>query len=449
MDFSGGTMRIKGMLFLAELFLIGQCMAEINPNPPARTHARLIGNKYYKFTSKLKTVIELNFTLNFNHTSSKATLDATLDKIATDYGLAGAKAFTIKRFVGPGNGASVGLPTTVPILADFLSGEVIVDNNISNMNQIPVKSATLATAFETAVKTNGRGVLGVHASGDGGVGWGFYTNDLHPTPYHEIGNPSHQPIYKYELEAKHIITDSVLSTGTQVMEVPIGVDANKKEIKANVPVRMMKNEWYRFGRNLGADTTYAPLTTCLMKFDPTAIPSSDFGSQYSYPGGNPFAWVIKVGAGKALYLLSGHDNSELTDSTYSFDGGTGDYERFVAQSLFYLAGYDSTACGTTDCTGLPIVDDKDHLTGKNCGATCGEPVSFIFNDNFSVTSTSGKTFVAQLTDVRGRLVATKIGRGVETIHFNPSNLNPGVYIMSVKVGKETPFGSYKYYSILK
>lgn len=429
-------MGFKGAYFVAGLLFAGQAMAAVNPNPAARVHAKQVGTSYYKFTSKLKTVVELNFTLNFNHTEGKATWDTYLSRVATDYGTGGTPAFTVKKFVGPGNGASNGLPTTIPTLADLTSGEVIVDNNISGMNQIPGKSAAFATAFETAVKTNGKSVLGFHGSGDGGTGWAFYTNDLHPVDYHEHGNQTAQPVYKNQAEEKHVLLDSLLMTGTK-MDVPMGTDASGKEVKVNTTVRKMKNEWYRFGRNLLGDTKYGPLTTCFMRYDPTAIGVSDLPAQYKYAGGNLFTWQIKIGAGKALYIPPGHDNSELTTGD-SFDGSTGDYERFVAQALFYLAGYDSVACTGTACNGVPIVDDKLHLTGKVCGPECATGTSLRFDKDFEFLSMTGKPFVARLTDVHGRLVATKSGAGVETVSFDKSTLGSGVYFMSVKVGNQAP-----------
>lgn len=430
-------MGFNRLFILGGLLLASQSIAAVNPNPAARVHARMIGAKYYKFTSKLKTVIELNFTLGFNHTEGRAAWDATLDKVATDYGVGGAKAFTIKKFIGPGNGASNGLPATIPTLTDFMSGEVIVDNNVSSLDQVKSKNAAMATAFETAVKTNGRSVFGVHGSGDGGTGWTFYTNDLHPVLYNAHGNQTPQPVYRNAAEESHVVNDSLLMTTTK-KDVPMGRDAGGKEVRATVPIRMMKNEWYRFGRDLLNDPTYGPLTTCFMRYDPAAIGAGDLPNEFKYVGGNPYLWMVKVGAGKAMYLPAGHDNSEMTTGD-SFDGGSGDLERFFAQSLFFLAGYDSTVCGASDCTGLPIVDDKVHLTGKTCDGACAGSVSLNFDTEFGFQSMSGKSFVARLTDVRGRLIATKTGRGVEAVRFDKSHLGQGVYFLSVKVDKAAPY----------
>lgn len=422
-------MKKMSVIYLAGAILVGQALAATNPNPAARVHVKQVGNAYYKYTSKLKTVIDLNFTLGFDHTQGKATWEATLDKVKNDYG-----NITIKRFTGDGNGASNSLPKPVPTLADLISGEVILDNNISGMNQIFAKSNAFATAFETAVKTNGRGVVGFHGSGDGGTGWAFYTNDLHPVAYNEHGSQSAAPVYLNESEAKHVVNDSILVTGTK-MDVPMGTDASGKEVLKSATIRQMKNEWYRFGRNLITDAATKDRMTCFMRYDPRAISTNDLGAQYKYAGGNPFAWRVKIGAGSAMYLPPGHDNTDLTTGQ-SFDGGSGDLERYLAQAMFFQAGYDSVPC--TDCQGLPIADMSYHLTGAKCGVECNGPVSLEFGRDFEFKSMSGKPFVAQLLDVNGRLVATKAGRGVETVRFEQANLKPGIYVMKVKVGNEAP-----------
>src|SRR5690606_40729759 len=55
-----------------------------------------------KFTTKLKHVVELNFTFDFHHQDSKPLIAATLKRIAdTTYAVGGVPAFTIQRHLGP------------------------------------------------------------------------------------------------------------------------------------------------------------------------------------------------------------------------------------------------------------------------------------------------------------------------------------------------------------
>lgn len=426
-------MKIQYVCGLAGMLLVGHAMAA-DPNPPSRVHVKQVGNGFYKYTSKLKTVIQLNYTLGFDHTNGKQIWDQTLEKVRTEYG----NAFAIKKFTGPSNGAAKGLPSPVPTLADFMSGEIIVTNNISNFNNTPGQAgggAAMATAFETAVKTNGRGVIGFHGTGDGGGGWAFYTNSLHPVQYNSHGSQTPAPVYLNEPEAKHVVNDSLITTGTK-MDVPMGTDAGGNEVLKNVTIRQMKNEWYRFGRNLLTDPLTKDLVTCFMRYDPRNISTSDLGAQYKYKGGNPYFWMIKIGAGKAAYIPAGHDATEMTTGN-SFDGGSGDLVRMYGQLLFFMAGYDSTACGA-DCNGLQIVDQGLRLTGSKCGANCAGSVSVHFDRDFEFKSMSGKPYAAVLRDVGGRLVATRSGSGVETVRFDRSVLKPGIYILSVRVGKEAP-----------
>src|SRR6476660_308525 len=98
--------------------MAGETMAAVaNTNPAARVHVRLVNGKQMKLTSKLKTVIELNFTLNFNHAEGKPVIDQYLGRVATDYAGAGKdSAFSIKKFNGPTNGTAMALPNPVPTL---------------------------------------------------------------------------------------------------------------------------------------------------------------------------------------------------------------------------------------------------------------------------------------------------------------------------------------------
>lgn len=423
-------MLIKKLCCLAAVLAVGESLAAVaNVNPAARLHVRVVNGKQMKFTSKLKKVIELNFTLNFNHAEGKPIIDQYLGRVAVDYAGTGKdSAFSIKKFVGGSGGTSAGLPNPVPTLNDLMSGEVIVDNNISNMNDIPSKNAAFATAFETAVKTNGRGVLGFHGSGDGGTGWSFYTNELHPVDYHAHGNRTPAPVYLNETEAKHVVNEGILATGTQ-KAVPMGTDASGAVVTKTVTTRNMTNEWYKFGRPLLTDTKTKDLATCFMRYDPA---STDLEPQYRYPGGNPFVWQIKIGAGKAMYLPPGHAPDELTTGN-SFDGGSGDLEKFYAQALFYLAGYDTAACGD-ECVGLPIVNDQNRLTGEKVVS-----VGISFNpDRMAFVSGSEKPYVATLFNVSGKAVATKSGKGLEKVEFDQSRLSPGIYLLSVKVGNKAP-----------
>lgn len=427
--------KVKGGLALMGIVLVGSVAAQttINKTPAARVHAREEGGGYVRYTSKLTTVLEMNFTFGFDHGQGKTSISQMLTKISTDYALTGTTAFTVRKFNGPNSGAGNGLPNPAFTLADLNGAEVYVTNNISNLNQLPTISggASMASAFASAVR-GGKAVLGFHGSGDGGSGWAFYNDSLHPVQYNGHGSRTAAPIYKNEPESSHVAIQNILATGTR-KEVPMGVEGGREVLKS-VITRDMTNEWYRFGRNLLTDPRTGPITTCLLKYDYRAVALNDLATQFRYPGGNPYLWMVKIGQGRAAYFPPGHDGAETTNGATSFDGGTGDFQRAFAQMLFYLAGYTKEPCGgAIDCNGLPIVDANDRMTGR---FVTGPSVAFEYD--FAFRSVTGKPFVATLMDTRGRVVATKRGSGKEIVEFDRSNLSPGVYALSVKTGKEAP-----------
>lgn len=426
-------MKLLNLIIVSSGLLAGNAMAQAANMPAARAHVKMVGANGIKYTSKLQQVVELNFTFNFHHKDGKPLITAMLDKIAKDYGEGGKNAFTVKKFTSGTDGSVTGQIVQFT-LADLLAGEVIVNNNISNLNELQTKLPAAATAMETAIKTEGRGVLGFHGSGDGGGGWAFYTNDLHPVDYKSHGTRTAGPVYKNDAESKHVILQGILETGTTNIEAPMGVDpvTGNEILKQGVKSRMMMNEWYKFGRNLQTDTKYAPLTRPLLKYDPRNLSTAALDPLYRYKGGNLYTFLLQVGKGKASYIPAGHEADELTLPGTTFDGGTGDYERYYAQTLFYLAGYKQEPCNTTGvvCAGLQVVDAQDHLTGQTYPTS-----GVLFNEgSMGFTALDNRKWEAKLTDVRGRVVATRSGAGKMEYMFDKSGLGAGIYFLSVKVG---------------
>lgn len=414
------------------LALVGvQAQAQTAANPAARTHVRVTNGVALKYTSKLAHVVELNFTFGNSHTEGKQVITAGLDRIMKSYAMGGKDAFTIKKFTTANSGSAVGELSNFT-LADLVAGEVIVTNNISYLNQLQSKSATQATALETAIRTEGRGVLGFHGSGDGGGGWAFYTNDLHPVGYNGHGARVNGSVYKFTDNAKHVILQNILETGTTSASVPMKVTAGTEVIESNVKTRRMLNEWYKFARDLTSDAAYAPRTTPLLKYDPRDL-TGPLEAQYRYKGGNLYTFLLKIGNGQVSYVPAGHSNDELMAAGATFDGGTGDYDRYVAQSLFYLAGYKppEVCANNPSCNGLPIVSPTLMLTGETyTGGT-----AIFHGDRMAFTSIFDEPYEAKLTDVSGRVAAVKRGTGKAEVAFDESSLKAGIYFMSVKIGK--------------
>jgi hypothetical protein len=225
------------------------------------------------------------------------------------------------------------------------------------------------------------------------------------------------------------------------------VNAGVEVLSPNIKTRDMVNEWYWFRRNIMTDPLYANLTTTLLKYDPRNLdPLKVLGTEYHRLGGNLYTHLIKVGAGIASYIPAGHDNTELFEATGSFDQGTGDYDRYLTQMLWFLAGYTLEPCATATitCTGLPLVDSLNQIKGTYVPTAIGQtgilkskvyvaPEKMAFSSPFEA-----KDYEAKVTDLSGHVLASKSGKGVIYYEFNQAQFRSGVYLLSVKVGKAQP-----------
>lgn len=414
----------------------GGAHSQTAANPATRQHVKMVGDKAFKFTSKLAKVVELNFTMGYSHAEGKPIISNGLDRIAKSYAMGGKDAFTVQHIVGPSNGTEGGVPEFTS--DDILSGQVIVANNISGFGNTTL-GTTKQTAIQKAIETDGRGYLAFHGSGDNtATGWSWYTNQLHPMNYQGHGARTNGPVYKHLEESSHIILQGILASKTVLAQVPNEVNAaGVEQYATDVPTRPMKNEWYRFGRDISKDATYGPRTTILLKYDPRELGTA-LDPQFRRKGGNLYTYLFKVGAGTTSYIPAGHTNDELLDPGTGFDGGAGDYDRYVAQTLFFLAGYTSMACDAS-CSGLPIVDAKNRLTGQTVGIMPGGRIAVVkdvaFESNKMAFSNQGRArYVAKVSDITGKVLLRKVGQGAIYHEFDQSSLKPGVYFMSVKIG---------------
>jgi hypothetical protein len=420
----------------------GLAPAQTNINPAARKHVKMIGGQPFKYSSKLAKVIELNFTFGFNHSDSKPLIAATLTRVATNYGTGGVPAFTVQRHVGPSNGTASGLPTPDFTLADLLSGQVIFANQISAMGTSTL-GTTRQQAIQTAIETEGRGYFALHGSGDNqATGWPWYTNTLHPMNYQGHGDRTPGPVYKNPVEKEHIVTENVLTTGMlAASQVPTSVDGSGNEVLTSEPTRNITNEWYRFGTDIRTVPAMAAKLTVLSLYDPRNLTAAALGATYKRKGGNMYTYLFKVGNGMTHYLPAGHDNSEIMASG-GFDGGVGDWDRYFAQTLFFLAGYNVTACDTS-CNGLPIVSAENRLTGQVVVAVghgkFGLGPRELSFDAASPAFSFPRTvdYEARLMSVSGKVLAAKKGHGSQYA-FERASLIPGVYMMSVRIDNMEP-----------
>lgn len=413
---------------------VGLLHAETEKNPAARTHVKIVDGQAVKFSSKLQKVVELNFTFGYHHSASKPIIANTLTRVADAYGDGTTPAFTVQRHVGPNNGSSSGLPTPDFTLSDLTSAQVIFANQISAMGSNSLGAAR-RTAIQTAVE-GGVGYFHLHGSGDDETRqWSWYTNVLHPMNYASHGANTNGPVYKNPVEKQHIVTANVLETGMdETRSVPTSVDAGGNEVLTQEPIRMIRNEWYRFGNDIRTDPAHSSKVTVLSLYDPRGL-TAELAAQYRRKGGNMYTYLFKVGNGMSHYLPAGHDNLEIM-GTDGFDGGVGDWDRYFAQVLFFLAGYNQTPCDAS-CNGLPIVSAENRLTGATySGTSIKGSFRLIPGDVNMHDSRLEFSFVqpvdyrAQVVDVSGKTVMQAAGHG--TSHaFDQSQLQPGVYFMRV------------------
>lgn len=406
------------------------------PVPITKQHVKIVNGVPTKFVSKFKKLVMLNFTMGNGHQSGKVAWRTVMNRLPTEYAVNGTPAFTIQNFESAADGSGSGVPNFTA--TDLNAADVIFANNVSMFGDKQM-GTDKQKAIQDAIETNGKGYFGVHGSGDNTqTGWSWYTNTLHPMNYNGHAARTQGPIYKHLAEKDHMILYKVLETGTTTRAtVPNELDASGNEVMANnVPTRNMLNEWYEFGRDISRDPAFASKVTILLKYD-GRVPQADgsLPAQYYRKGGNLFTYLYKVGAGMTSFAPPGHDPDEVTNPTGTFDGGTGDLDRYVMALLYYLAGYTSTPCDA-GCNGLPLVDSADQYKGVAYQASTG-----IILDGRSpkfFADAGNSTYEALLTDIRGRVVERKTGTGRIQYEFNPSRYGAGVYFLRLRVGHHAP-----------
>lgn len=425
-------MKTAGIFLLVASAAFSQTMRK----PASREHVKIINGVATKFTSKLATIVELNFTMNNGHQPGKLVITTALTRIAVNYG-----GLTVNKFTTASDGSVRGVVPNFTV-TDLMAGQVIVANNISFFGEAAVGTAK-QSAVQTTIETNGRGYLGFHGSGDNqATGWPWFTSTLHPMSYQGHENRSLAPVYKHLPTARHMIMDSILFSATTAANVPNELDGAGAEVVTTTPVptRRMMNEWYRFGRDISRDAAYSSRVTTLLKYDPRALGTSELDPEYKRRGGNLYTYLYKVGAGMTSFIPAGHENDELLAPTTGFDGGVGDFDRYVAQTLFFLAGYNQTTCDVS-CNGLAIADTSNLLTGDKYVATSvgGKAIAIHQDLTFNSTklgfsSTFEKKYNAKVTDLHGRVIFHMTGKGRVNHEFDTSKLKPGVYFLTVQIG---------------
>jgi hypothetical protein len=230
------------------------------------------------------------------------------------------------------------------------------------------------------------------------------------------------------------------------------VVGNVEQIAQDIKCRTMLNNWFNYKNQIVDDSKYTSLVTLLLKFDGTKT-GGQLRTPYQRKGGNMYSWLIKIKKGLGAFILAGGSNDELMVPATGFDGGVGDYDRYMGQLLWFLAGYDTVACAETDCVGLPIVDSLNRLTGSTFTTTGIVPTAAIQSELHLLENKiafyspyRGKSCEAKVMDMRGRVVASKAAEGEGYFEFDQAALKHGVFVLSVKIGASKP--QFKRYAFL-
>jgi hypothetical protein len=337
-------------------------------HPAAREHIRMVDGVPWRYTSRLTSVVELNFTFDAGYFLGKIAISKALARIAERYGAEGKPAFRIHKIQSPPDGDR---SSVVPdfTLADLLQGEVLVANNLAYLG-LGGLGDLRQEALKAAIDSAGRGYLAFHASARSTLelsgGWSWFQDTLQPRNYQGQNSRHLVPVYVHPAEARHIVLQDVLTSNTFPATVPNEIAADGSVILApNVPVRNMKYRIYEFGRDITQDPAYKDKVTLLLKHDERVLPN--LNSQFKRPGGGVHSYLYRVGKGMTAYIPAGHADDEIMNPETGFDGGVGDFDRYVAQLLFFLAGYDRKPCDST-CLSLPIVDGREHIASAPVGS---------------------------------------------------------------------------------
>ncbi len=399
--------------------------------PLAKERVIEIDGAQYRLTSKLKSVVNLNFTFGYHHNDGKPLINETIQRLAEQEGW---------EYEYVTNHSQVN--------SNLLSShQVVVGNNISGFN-----TGTFSNTSEEAVQQfieNGGGFFSFHGTGDGeGNQWPWYEEVFHPVDYQGHANRTNCNVYVEETAREHVIFEGL----EQLDDVT------------------MYGEWYRMGEHITKNAPdaellwYATVENCRGVWD----------AQHIHEEGQHIMWVIPIEKGKHLYFPFGHDALEVDP----FPGNS--WEQLIKQGLYYVAGYDTVALapakgctdpaadnttadateddGTCTYTGCPNQAAENYFCKTNndafpCVASNGYTAADISDDSSCAVSINRQKFgnpsmsvrhmnvfipdphAIQITNVNGAVVFSQ--NASEAGNYDLSKLQPGLYIIKAVTSRST------------
>lgn len=333
-------------------------------------------------TSRVRSVMNLNFTFGFHHYEGKSVIGSMLNRFAAQEG------WTVTHFHFQDRNHPAIDDRSKITLAELNKNMVIFANHISNWgNQ---GNSPLNLAVQDYLEHTGGGMVLMHGSGDSQeAGWTYYREKLHPVNFRFSGNIRPGTIFRPASAIAHpVLEGGILSEG-----------------------KVINGEWYDYQNHI---SRMNPLAEVLMMVDPASCSDCNLIGVDILPGGTPISWVMPVGKGWVGYFGEGHSDQTLTQFTQEV------WDRFFKQMLFYVAGYDTTSL------------------------VSALPAYFRNHSGISFDPTAMAVFIEKpdyhkvgLYDAQGTNHGEFSGRGVAEYNFeeNRRKLRNGVYVLRVEYGQ--------------
>ncbi len=394
LEFKVGKGLVLGALLVGGLAQFAQSQI---PVPLARERIVTIGGQPKRLTSKLtklRKVLVPEFFFGYNHNIGRPEVDRLLNVIAVTDSI----QFT---FVSDVNNFDA---------ATFSQYSAIVFNNVSSIN-----GSGLGSSKQNAIQSyveGGGGVILLHATGDGkGSGWPWFNSTLHPTQFAgESQTGQTTRVYQPESDANWNKVLPASSTVHPIME--------------SIPHdTLIAEEFPGYG---GSIKDKVPSAEVLFNVDDNyAGFNCGSGCDKSNPWPHSLGWTFKIKKGTMVFAGFGHDAGAATTwgRPNPLDQRGPYYERLLRQSLYWAAGYDTTAA----TTGLLKGKAEDYRFRQYGVAFDDRKMSVLFTE-------SGPHSVS-LIDMRGHVWLTEHASTAKEHILDTSRLPFGVYMLRASTRK--------------
>lgn len=381
---------------LCSTLILGWSAASAQTPSQARERIVTVGGKSYQLTSKLKKILVGDFFYNYDHhqNNSPQNMLTTLNRLAAKEG------WTVD-VTTDGNAVTA---------AKLRGYNVFFANYISSWastNGFPVANRTAVQDF---VETQGGGLFILHSSGDSKVSdkWDWYYKTAHPVAYeHETSRLTiSAPVTIPPPYRAHPIVEGIKFNGKDTVIFPQG----EWHTFAHLITETYPNAEILLSMNGAKCTKGGTGTNCGMSLDVI---------NYDVPGGYPASWTFPDKKGRIGYFMEAHDLVTMQALTEPI------WDKFFTQFLYYIAGYDTTAAGTSvrraGHADLDFALDPSGVTfhpGNGAGVLIDK---------------RGRHAVA-LTDLSGHLVKEYRGQGGLAdydLSGEMARSGPGIYFLRV------------------